>query len=95
MIVKVSLYLDLLSCSLCIKKLAGRIANKKQRFSEHKQSNESFKVWEDMEDQPVPMSLETTEPQKDLMAEMKNGRTISVKEKHIRSKKKKTTDAIY
>ncbi|KAI3790500.1 hypothetical protein L2E82_03588 [Cichorium intybus] len=49
-------------------KLAARIANKKQCFPEQKQSNESFKVWEDMEDQHVPMSLETTEPQKDLMA---------------------------
>lgn len=46
------------------RKLAAQIANKKQCFPE-KQSNESFKVWEDMEDQPVPMSLEeTTEPQK-------------------------------
>lgn len=53
------------------RKLAAQIANKKQCFPEDvlnpKQSSESFKVWEDMEDQPVPMSLETTEPQKDHM----------------------------
>lgn len=48
------------------RKLAAQIANKKQCFPE-KQSDESFKVWEDMEDQPVPMSLERTEPQKDHM----------------------------
>ncbi|PWA33890.1 G2/mitotic-specific cyclin-1 [Artemisia annua] len=32
-----------------------------------KQSTESFKVWEDVEDQPEPMSLEISEPQKDHM----------------------------
>ncbi|KAI3665276.1 hypothetical protein L6452_43900 [Arctium lappa] len=53
------------------RKLAAQIANKKQCFPEDvlkpKQATESFKVWEDVEDQPVPMSLEKTEPQKDLM----------------------------
>lgn len=53
------------------RKLAAQIASKKQCFPEDvlkpKQSTETFKVWEDVEDQPVPMSLETTEPQKDHM----------------------------
>ncbi|KAK9074806.1 hypothetical protein SSX86_003125 [Deinandra increscens subsp. villosa] len=53
------------------RKFAAQIANKKQSFHEDvskpKQSTESFKVLEDDEDQPVPMALETTEPQKDHM----------------------------
>ncbi|KAK1423519.1 hypothetical protein QVD17_18823 [Tagetes erecta] len=52
------------------RKLAAEIANKKQCLSEDvlkpKQSSESLKIFED-EDQPVPMTLETTEPEKDLM----------------------------
>nr|XP_043607624.1 G2/mitotic-specific cyclin-2-like isoform X2 [Erigeron canadensis] len=53
------------------RKLAAQIANKKQCFPEDvlkpKPSPESFKVWEDVEDRPVPMSLETKKPQKDHM----------------------------
>ncbi|PWA53202.1 Cyclin A/B/D/E [Artemisia annua] len=53
------------------RKLAAQIANKKQCIPEDvlkpKQSSESFKVWEDVEDQPEPMSLEISEPQKDHM----------------------------
>ncbi|XP_024974836.1 G2/mitotic-specific cyclin-2 [Cynara cardunculus var. scolymus] len=44
------------------RKLAAQIANKKQCFPEDvlkpKQSTESFKVWEDVEDEPVPMEVE-------------------------------------
>ncbi|KAJ0456454.1 putative cyclin domain-containing protein [Helianthus annuus] len=65
------------------RKLAAQIANKKQCLPEvplslhtneefqdvlkPKQSTESFKIFEDEEDQPVPMALEATEPEKDLM----------------------------
>ncbi|KAI3824243.1 hypothetical protein L1987_05693 [Smallanthus sonchifolius] len=53
------------------RKLAAQIANKKQCLPEDvlkpKQSNESFEIFEDEEDEPVPMALETTEPEKDLM----------------------------
>ncbi|KAI3497855.1 hypothetical protein L1887_33443 [Cichorium endivia] len=51
-----------------IKKLAAQIDNKMQVFPRAETINESFKVWEDMEDQHVPMSLEeTTEPQNGYM----------------------------
>ncbi|KAJ0445537.1 putative cyclin domain-containing protein [Helianthus annuus] len=53
------------------RKLAAQIANKKQCAPENvlkpKESSESFKIFEDDEDQPVPMALETAEPQKDHM----------------------------
>ncbi|KAL8266022.1 hypothetical protein R6Q59_003366 [Mikania micrantha] len=53
------------------RKFAAQIANKKQSFPvdvlKPKQSTESFKVFEDDEDQPVPMALETTDFQKDNM----------------------------
>ncbi|KAI7724538.1 hypothetical protein M8C21_032560 [Ambrosia artemisiifolia] len=53
------------------RKLAAQIANKKQCLPEDvlkpKKSAESFKIFEDEEDQPVPMALETIEPEKDLM----------------------------
>ncbi|KAI3813667.1 hypothetical protein L1987_18396 [Smallanthus sonchifolius] len=53
------------------RKLAAQIANKKQCFPEDvlkpKESRESFKVFQDDEDEHVPMALETTEPQKDHM----------------------------
>ncbi|KAM0055181.1 putative cyclin domain-containing protein [Helianthus debilis subsp. tardiflorus] len=53
------------------RKLAAQIANKKQCLPEDvlkpKQSTESFKIFEDEEDHPVPMALEATEPEKDLM----------------------------
>ncbi|KAK1439242.1 hypothetical protein QVD17_05058 [Tagetes erecta] len=50
------------------RKFAAQIANKKQCFPEDvlkpKESSESFKVFED---EPEPMAMETTEPQKDHM----------------------------
>ncbi|KAL8240404.1 hypothetical protein R6Q59_013759 [Mikania micrantha] len=53
------------------RKLAAEIANKKQCLSEAilkpKQSTASFEILEDEKDQPVPMALETTEPEKDFM----------------------------
>ncbi|XP_071693689.1 G2/mitotic-specific cyclin-2-like [Rutidosis leptorrhynchoides] len=58
------------------RKLAAQIANKKQCFPENvlkpKRSIESFKVWEDVEDQPEPMSLETTEPIVEVEIEMED-----------------------
>ncbi|XP_021971754.1 protein WAVE-DAMPENED 2-like [Helianthus annuus] len=70
-----------------------KVTNEVKDVLKPTQSTESLKIFEDEEDQPVPMALEATEPEKDLMFYLKLEEKIHAKEeekKHNASKNKDT-----